>query len=300
MDNKLSVLTPVYNGASMIERCYWALLNQTWNNWEWIVVDDGSTDQTLAILQRLAASDARIQIIPTMPNRGRGYARTVALNAMSCDWGVLWDADDLYMPNRLERIALARSQGYEYYTSPVVVMDQEYNVIGLRERGFALKPYMQPIITHAATAARSDVMREIGYNPNLKTVGQIGEDAAMVFRLSVCHRGFYDSLPTMINQVGYEVFLRKSVHSNEIQLRVIQEMWHAGQLPINKTMCRELLRRRKLRLMMLRSLGVLPPIYPAIMRRRRKGTTVQGVQLDPAAQLFVDEVRRLYMSNSNQ
>ena len=105
----VSVVTPVYNGERMISRCYWSLCKQTWTDWEWVVVDDGSTDGTCDVLRRIADSDDRVRVVSYTPNRGRGYARTASLREVKADWTVLWDADDLYMPHRLARIDAARS-----------------------------------------------------------------------------------------------------------------------------------------------------------------------------------------------
>ena len=62
MNNRptLSVITPVYNGADFVERCYENLLKQSFTNWEWVIVDDGSTDGTAQIVQGI--KDPRVRL----------------------------------------------------------------------------------------------------------------------------------------------------------------------------------------------------------------------------------------------
>lgn len=56
-----SVVTPVYNGAPFIDRCYAVLVEQTFTDWEWVVVDDGSEDETRALVERI--DDPRVKLL---------------------------------------------------------------------------------------------------------------------------------------------------------------------------------------------------------------------------------------------
>ena len=65
----ISIIMPAYNASAYIAEAIQSVLDQTWTNWELIIVDDGSTDNTLQIAQQFAAKDKRIQVyhqgIPT-------------------------------------------------------------------------------------------------------------------------------------------------------------------------------------------------------------------------------------------
>ena len=294
----LSVVTPVYNGASMIDRSYWCLRSQTFSNWEWVVVDDGSKDSTRQILNKIAADDPRVRVIAYDRNRGRGYARTKLLEHARSDWIALWDIDDFYMPDRLERVQQARLRGFDYYTSCSVVLDLGLNFMGIRGRGYALKPIDVPILIHAATAAKRGLLRQIGYRPDLRTVGQIGEDAAVVYKLSLNPNGFYDSEPTFIHVVGNEVFLKKSVHSNRIQLQVLRSMWQSGEIGAPKAEYRKMMRRRATRLMMLHALQVAPPMYGWISSIRRKGAYGSLSDLPAPRAEYLRQVQQRFSSGA--
>lgn len=93
---KVSIGIPVYNVEKYIERCSRSLFEQTYDNLEFIFVDDCSTDNTIHILNNIANDypSRKIQIIKHHKNSGVACARNTALNNMSGDW-VLWiDSDD--------------------------------------------------------------------------------------------------------------------------------------------------------------------------------------------------------------
>ncbi len=94
----VSVIIPVYNGAATLRRCIRSVLEQTFQNIEIIVVDDGSTDRTPAILEALAVSDPRLRVI-RQKNRGVGPARNTGLRAARGRWISFVDADDYYAPD---------------------------------------------------------------------------------------------------------------------------------------------------------------------------------------------------------
>ncbi len=98
----IDVLIPVFNGAATIESALDSIAAQTFGDLRMIVVDDGSTDASPAILRRLAERDPRIVVITT-PNRGIVAALNTALAASGAALIARFDADDLAFPERLER-----------------------------------------------------------------------------------------------------------------------------------------------------------------------------------------------------
>lgn len=92
--NKISVIVPVYNSAKYLEQCINSLLLQTYTNLEILTINDCSTDNSLEILQKLAAKDCRIKIFNQEKNKGQGAARNVGLKNASGDWISFVDSDD--------------------------------------------------------------------------------------------------------------------------------------------------------------------------------------------------------------
>jgi len=82
---KISVVTPAYNASEYIFDCAGSVLSQTHNNIEWLVVDDGSTDNTLHLLRNLEKKDKRIKIF-TQENQGPAAARNKAFEEIKGDF----------------------------------------------------------------------------------------------------------------------------------------------------------------------------------------------------------------------
>jgi glycosyltransferase involved in cell wall biosynthesis len=103
MDNsenpKVCVVMPVYNGAKTIELALKSLFYQTYSNWNCVIVNDGSTDGTKEILDKI--KDIRFKIIHLERNRGRGFARQVCLDNATGDYLTYLDADDFYHPDKI-------------------------------------------------------------------------------------------------------------------------------------------------------------------------------------------------------
>lgn len=98
----VTVLMPVYNGETYIGEAVDSILNQTHRDFEFLIINDGSTDGTAGVLDELAARDARIRVVhqenrdqPATLNRGLSLARH--------DWVAIIDHDDVCMPDRLEK-----------------------------------------------------------------------------------------------------------------------------------------------------------------------------------------------------
>lgn len=100
--SKISVIIPIYNREKYIEKCLESLLAQSFTDIEIICVNDGSTDNTLEILQTFANKDTRFQIIDLKVNRGASNARNLAIKASSSPFLFFLDSDDWIEPNCLE------------------------------------------------------------------------------------------------------------------------------------------------------------------------------------------------------
>ncbi|CUQ11711.1 Chondroitin polymerase [Turicibacter sanguinis] len=93
MTPKVSVIIPVYNGEKYLEKCIQSVLNQTYINLEVIIIDDGSRDSSLVILEKLVKKDNRV-IVLKQQNSGVAVARNRGLDVCSGDFVVFIDSDD--------------------------------------------------------------------------------------------------------------------------------------------------------------------------------------------------------------
>lgn len=102
MNPEVSIIIPVYNTEAYIARAIESALAQTEKNIELIIVDDGSTDKSLEIIQSF--SDKRIKLIINKENRGQNYCTNLAFKKAQGNWITRLDSDDWYSINRLEEL----------------------------------------------------------------------------------------------------------------------------------------------------------------------------------------------------
>lgn len=96
----VSIIMPTYNRAYIIQQSIDSVLEQTYQDWELIVVDDGSTDDTETVVKK--NNDERIRYIKYSPNRGANHARNVGLEAAQGEYLTFLDSDAVYVPHKLE------------------------------------------------------------------------------------------------------------------------------------------------------------------------------------------------------
>ena len=101
--NTVSIITPSFNSAKFIANTIESVQNQSHQNWEMIIVDDCSTDQTVTIIEQFVANDDRIHLFQLDKNSGAGIARDLALSKAKGDYIAFLDADDLWKPLKLEK-----------------------------------------------------------------------------------------------------------------------------------------------------------------------------------------------------
>lgn len=99
MRPQVSVIIPMFNAAATIERAVRSCLDQTEQNIEVLVVDDGSTDTSQSVVSRV--TDRRVRLIVKDQNTGPADARNLALARARGEWVTFLDADDYYLPTRL-------------------------------------------------------------------------------------------------------------------------------------------------------------------------------------------------------
>lgn len=103
MNDLVSILIPTFNAEKFIKAAVESVQKQTYENWEMILVDDASTDETVKIIADFAQKDSRIKHYQLQTNSGNGFARNIALEKASGKYIAFLDADDLWFPEKLEK-----------------------------------------------------------------------------------------------------------------------------------------------------------------------------------------------------
>lgn len=99
----ISIIVPVYNSEKYIHRCLDSILNQTYTDLEIVLVNDGSTDRSLSILEAYAVKDTRIKVV-SQENQGVAAARNIGLDNATGDYILYVDSDDWIEKNMVERM----------------------------------------------------------------------------------------------------------------------------------------------------------------------------------------------------
>ena len=100
---RVSVVMPAFNAERYLRPALDSVLSQDYDDFDVIVVNDGSTDSTAAILEAYAARDRRLRVM-TQPNQGAAAANNLAINATDAEFIARMDADDISLPGRLSRL----------------------------------------------------------------------------------------------------------------------------------------------------------------------------------------------------
>ncbi len=113
--DKVSIIVPVYNVAPYLARTVQAVLEQTYENWELLLVDDGSQDDSSRVMERLQKEDSRVQCFYQACNSGVSAARNRGIEEASGDWICFCDGDDWYEPDFLTKmLQCAKEEGADY------------------------------------------------------------------------------------------------------------------------------------------------------------------------------------------
>lgn len=100
---KVSIIMGIYNCEQTLRESIDSILKQTYTDWELIMCDDGSSDQTFEIAQEYARQDVRIKVLKNDMNKGLAYSLNVCLKEAKGEYIARMDGDDISLPTRLEK-----------------------------------------------------------------------------------------------------------------------------------------------------------------------------------------------------
>lgn len=176
MGKKVSIMMPAYNAMPLIKASIESILNQTYTNWECIIVDDGSTDGTSDYLDTLPQLDSRFIIHHFEKNMGRPYARQKTLELSTGEYVTMLDAEDLMAPNRLElQVAvLEKTPDLSLVSSAICSFGTKTDLRMVRgTMTFKIKSFNgENCPAHASSMLLGEIARKLQYNPLLK----LGQD----------------------------------------------------------------------------------------------------------------------------
>jgi glycosyltransferase involved in cell wall biosynthesis len=238
-ESLVSVLMPVYDAERFVAQAVESILAQTYQNFEFMIVDDGSTDRSLAILEHYAAQDARIRL-SSKPNAGYGVRLNEMLDEARGDYIARMDADDIALPERFEhQVAFLMSHpDHVVVGSQVLVIDPEGDPLCVwgKEQTHEEIEEVQfrgtsgSVINHPAAMFRRESVLAVG-KYHLKWYP--GEDLDLFLRLAE-HGGRMANLPLILTK--YRMHLRSTCHTESARVpdmvqNILQEARRRRGLP---------------------------------------------------------------------
>ncbi len=181
----ITVITPTYNRADLVREAIDSVLQQTFTDFELIVIDDGSTDESEAVIG--AIDDPRLKYIK-QENGGASAARNRGLAEATGEWVAFLDSDDLYLPNRLElqmvQVEAMPEVGLvygRYYSSTVTNLEKK--LAGLCHDSLDLRSLLMGPVFHWSTVLiRRDFLEQEG---GFDTRFTVGEEWELTLRLAL-------------------------------------------------------------------------------------------------------------------
>lgn len=139
----VSIITPNYNCGRFVAETIKCVQQQTYQNWEMIIVDDCSSDNSVEVIKEYASADKRIIFIQNEKNSGAAVSRNKALKVAKGKWIAFLDSDDLWQPNKLERqLEFMVKNDYAFSYHEYTKMDEEGKPLGVYVSGIKKVGYI--------------------------------------------------------------------------------------------------------------------------------------------------------------
>jgi len=217
----VSILTPAYNSSKYILDTIRSAKEQTYSNWEMLIVDDASSDDTYA----LAASvvDSRIKITQSDKNLGAAGARNLALNQASGRFIAYLDADDIWMPDKLEKqVRFMLDGGIGFSCVSYEIIDGAGNPLGKKVYTKEKLDYRGCLLNNRISTLSVMVDLQIVEKPLLQMpLGlKIGED--LVTWLQILKKGhFCYGMPQILAK-----YRRATGSTSSNKIKAAKSAWH--------------------------------------------------------------------------
>ncbi len=168
----VTVAIPFYNAETFLEDAIRSVFAQTYQDWELLLIDDGSTDNSLQIAK--SVKDARVRVISDGKNKKLAARLNEVTQLAKYDYIARMDADDLILPERIERqmLILEDNSDLDLVTTGVYSILNDLSLKGVRGQNYEYPRFLDILnkkknVTHAAIVAKKSWYRRNKYDENL-------------------------------------------------------------------------------------------------------------------------------------
>lgn len=215
----VSIIMPSYNAEKFIADSINSVINQTYQNWELLITDDCSTDETVSIIKQFAGKDERIKCYLSKQNGGAARARYNSIKIAQGRYIAFLDSDDIWLPNKLEKQIGYMIDNGEYFTCTIYgKIDENGNVL-------------DTVIDDSKIRTYKDLLKNCpGNSTVVYDAGKIGK----IYPINIRKRNDYVLWLQVIKKsgklscyeelLGYHRLTKGSISSNKMSL--IKYHWH--------------------------------------------------------------------------
>lgn len=218
-----SILIANFNNGHFFSDCYYSILEQTYKDWEVIIVDDGSTDDSVEIIKNIIADDSRFHFYFNVKNQGCGFTKNKCAKLAKGEILGFLDPDDALKPHSLEIMVAnhKKNEDVAIITSKYEFVDLQLNFIENCSHGSGIpqnKSYLtfgEGALTHFASFKKKSYQNSRGINPKMKRA----VDQDLYYRMEEQGKHLF------IDEVLYRYRIhRNSISNNENKFKA--QYWH--------------------------------------------------------------------------
>ncbi|HKJ49630.1 MAG TPA: glycosyltransferase family 2 protein [Christiangramia sp.] len=138
----VSIITPLFNAEKFISETIGSVMDQSYSNWEHIIVDDASNDASVMVAQRSFNGDSRFKLVQLENNHGAAYCRNHATEQANGEYIAFLDSDDLWHPQKLEQQIQIMEEGHLSVTfTSYLHIDEHGNALNKRIKALPILSY---------------------------------------------------------------------------------------------------------------------------------------------------------------
>ena len=217
MNHLISIIIPVLNREKEIEECIHSVFEQSYGNWELLIVDNGSTDRTLEICQTLAAQEPRIRLLSAP--RGVSLARNAGIDAAQGKYLFFLDSDDVIHPSLLETLLTTLEE-----TNAGLSGTTRINIFQSHWADFASRPRTHKGLGKTRFLTNQQALQEIfQYTSPMNLIGGV-----MMLRSLVADTRFRPEL-----HIGEDFFFMYEVLTKGTDVVFVESKWYFARIHDN-------------------------------------------------------------------
>ncbi|MCE7566317.1 glycosyltransferase [Aliivibrio fischeri] len=189
----VSIITPMFNCSSTIIDTYQSILEQSYSDWEWLITDDCSSDNSVAILKEISKFDERVKISVNSSNLGAAHSRNNSIARAKGDFIAFLDSDDLWLPKKLEKQILFMGNNIDFSFTSYEMINESGLKLGLNVdiTNGSVFTYEDMLRKKATLGCSTVMLRKAAFDDLTMPLLRTGQDFALWLKLLKSNKKAY-------------------------------------------------------------------------------------------------------------